>query len=205
MAGLDLSGIKRLVDSWLVDEILVGRDNGETDDELDEETGQLIPTPDVQVYAGLGVVQSISGFSEVPDPDVQRVVEETGADYRALLPLEVTAEFVVGDLVRVTAQHTETQDPRLMSRRFRVVDLGGASSYAVLQILYLKQVGIVREPAAAPAPDSGMLAEPIPYAPDLEANLADPQDAPVGAFLRLDESGQPVWDTTLISDEPASP
>jgi hypothetical protein len=143
MAGLDLSGIKRLVDSWLVDQVLITRDNGEHDDVLDEETGQLTPTDAIGLYYGDGMVQSLAGFSEVPDPDVQRIVEATDADYRALIPLEVGIEFVVGDAVRVMEQRGTTVDPKLTRRRFQIVDTGGASSWNVLQVLYLKQVDVV--------------------------------------------------------------
>lgn len=142
--ALDLSGLASVVDTWLVDTVEITSDGGVTDDYLDEGTGLLTPTPPAVVYAGRGAIQPLGAPSPLQDPDVQRIVAETGASYRLLLPLAQPAAISVDNLARVTAQGSTTPHPELLERRFKVVELGQVSSFAVVQIHYLKQIGRAR-------------------------------------------------------------
>ena len=142
MVGLDLSGVQSVFEGWLLDDVEMVRTNGSADDDLDEVTGVLTPGQDPVVYDGPGAVLPLSGYTDVPDPDVQRVLATTDAKYRLLLPLGADVVPVVGDEVRVKATRSTTPDPLLTSRRFEVVELAEVSSYAVLRTVYLKQVGV---------------------------------------------------------------
>lgn len=143
MAGLDLSGLRTVVEAWIGDsDVEIVRDHGASDDELDEATGQLEAPAAELVYAGPGAVQPMSGFTSVPDPDVQRILATTDATYRMLLSLDAPADVRPGDLVRVTANRSTTPDPQLLARRFEVVELGSVSSFAVVRFIYLKQLGV---------------------------------------------------------------
>lgn len=148
--GLDLSGVAAAVDQWLADELVISRNLGESDDTLDPETGQLVSGGDVVVYAGRGAIQPLSGYTAMQDPDVARIVEETGARYRALLPHDVTVEFEVGDALWVAAVNSPSADPLLATRVFGVVDLGAVSSFSAARFLYLKQTARTTDPGVEP-------------------------------------------------------
>lgn len=149
--GLDLRGVERFVrEQVLVDELVVERDNGLADDSFNTETGNYDSPEAAQVYAGPGAVQSLSGFTELDDPDVARIVETTEANYRMLTPLAEPLEAIVGDKVRVATVRGHQPDPTLRRRQFQVVDLGGAATHAVMRVTYLKQIGLLDE-----EPDDG--------------------------------------------------
>ena len=145
--GLDLTGVARTLDGWIVDHVKFTRDGGVSDDDLDEETGLLSDESDPEVvYEGRGMFQLITAEITQTDPDVIRVVEETGAKYRAMLPIapenaggDVSA-IRVGDKARVVEQHSEPANPDLTSLRTEVVHVGGPSSFTVARFVYLKQV-----------------------------------------------------------------
>lgn len=140
MAGLDFTGIRSLVNDWLVDTIRFERDNGVADDVLDEETGELIPPPAEVIYDGPGAVQPVSGFSEITDPNVATHYQESGATYRVLIPLNEPLDYRAGDIVKVTAVAEETGDPALVGPRWKVVEQRGESSFQVVRIIYLRPV-----------------------------------------------------------------
>lgn len=138
MEGLDLRGVQAAVESWIVDDVLVTRDQGAVDDQLDEETGVLATGEPVEVYAGKGAVQPL-GQEQLQDPDVAAIVASTSATHRALLPVADAGdvEFQYDDLFRVTAANGFTPDPRATETRWTVVHPGTASTWTVVRFLYL--------------------------------------------------------------------
>jgi hypothetical protein len=136
--GLDLTGVQRTVEGWLVDDLAIARDNGVSDDDLDPETLLITPNPDEAVWEGQGAVQPLTGDLSQSDPDVARIIEETRARYRALLPLGVETGARLYDVLTVAAVHGKSADPRLAGRRFVIVALGEPSSFAAVQFLYLR-------------------------------------------------------------------
>lgn len=152
MSGLDLSAVEKLVTSWAIDELEIHRDNGVADDELDPETLLLIPSDGEEVWSGLGALQPLTGFADQGDPDVVRIIDETGARYRALLPLRDPTGARVGDVLTVKALHSPSADPRLAGRSFSIVHLGFPASFAVASIVYLRPILL---PSEQPAPPPG--------------------------------------------------
>jgi hypothetical protein len=141
MAGLDLSGVARAVDGWVVDEGRIWRDQGSADDVLDEETGDLTPGPAAaDIYTGRMMIQALTGFDTDTDPDVATIISESGATHRMLLPAPASVEPRTGDLAQVTEQHGTTADPTLPGKTFQVVHPGRASSFYVARVIYLKDV-----------------------------------------------------------------
>lgn len=147
MTGLDLSAVERTLLGWMVDEVAIARDNGVSDDELDPETLLLIATAGEPVWSGLGAIQPLNGFTDQGDPDVVRIVDETAAEYRALLPLRADIPARVGDVLTVGEIHGISSDPRMSGRSFSIVHLGFPSSFAVVRFLYLRPI---LDPAGAP-------------------------------------------------------
>lgn len=150
MAGLDLSGVARLLDQWIVDEVEIAVDNGAAGATLDPATGKLTPAAPVVIYAGRGAVVPRDRAPQVADTDVQTIATETDGAYRLLLPLGAapSAEPRAGMKVRVTEANGTTPDPLITQRRFEIVDLGEVSSFHVGRFLPLKQLGVA--PAAGP-------------------------------------------------------
>lgn len=159
MTGLDLSAVERVILAWAIDELEIHRDNGVADDELDPQTLLLIPTEGELVWSGLGALQPLAGFGDDGDPDVVRIIEQTGARYRALLPLRDVTGARVGDVLTVKGLHSPSADPRLQGRAFSIVHLGYPASFAVTSIVYLRPVldpaAPTTPPDAAPDPDPG--------------------------------------------------
>lgn len=142
MAGLDFRGLQAVVDSWLVDDLLVTRTNGAGDDVLDEETGVLIPgATSPPVYEGLGAVQPI-GVELLEDPDVASIVDSTSATHRVLFPMSTlgTTDFRYDDVVEVTAVNGFTPDPAMLETRWKVVHPGKPSTWTVVRIVYLAEL-----------------------------------------------------------------
>lgn len=151
MAGLDLSGVADVVDSWVVDLAEITRDNGTADDDLDPETGMLEPSEgDPVIYAGRAALLPGSDGGITP-PDQQQISEETRSTYRMLIPfgVDVPDDIRAGDVVRWTQANTSTPDPFLLLRRFEVDDLPIVSSFHVGTIIPLVQTGLLAPPEPA--------------------------------------------------------
>lgn len=158
MTGLDLTGVQRAVRGWLVDDLAVWRDGGVSDDTLDPDTLLLIDNEPVTVWTGLGAVQPLGTSAIAADPNVARVVEETGARFRALVDLDADVVAVPYlDILTVTKLNGPSADKRLEGVDFRVVSRGEPSSFAAVQFIYLRPLGDDVIPAAEPAPG-----EPLP-------------------------------------------
>ena len=138
MTGLDLSAVETALNAWAIDDLRIDRDNGVADDELDPETLLLIPAQGIRMWMGKGAVQPLTGYVDQGDPDTLRIIDETGARYRALIPLRRRVPARVGDVLTVDRLHSPSADPRLSGRSFVIVALGAPSSFAVVQFLYLK-------------------------------------------------------------------
>ncbi|MEU3046220.1 DUF6093 family protein [Streptomyces sp. NPDC006984] len=137
--ALDLSGVRRIVEGLLDDELRLWRDaDGRTDDVLDETTGELEPSGadgDV-VWEGHGAVLPVGQPALlVPlDGSVARVPTSTA--YQAMLP--VTAPRAnSGDLLTVISS---SRDPQLVGRRFRVGD-AIVGTFAVVRFVRLQALG----------------------------------------------------------------
>jgi hypothetical protein len=142
-SGLDLSGVAKTLDGWIVDDVEIVRDNGSKDDTLNPVTFKLEPAAATPIYAGRGAVLPGDRSPSVPDPDAQQVLQVSAGQYRLLLPQSVTPpEVKAGDRVRVTTARGTTPDPLLTRRMFEVVDLGEVSSFHVGTFIPLKQVGL---------------------------------------------------------------
>ncbi|GHJ34347.1 DUF6093 family protein [Streptomyces hygroscopicus] len=147
MAGLDLSGIAKLVeDLVLLDTVRFSRP-GAGEPVFDQNTGEYVYPPDEVVYEGLGAVQ-VAGtpgeVSAVPVPN-QPWVSETVSRYRALTPL--SAPIAERDmLVSVVAVHPGG-DPQLLGRQWRVTDPSVASTLMAVRISSLDQVQQPQETA----------------------------------------------------------
>lgn len=150
-AGLDLSAAADFLEDIMAEGLVVARSNGQADDVLDPETGELTEAqPRTAVYVGRGFIQPLSGFTAMADPDVSRIVEETGAKYRAGLPAGDTSDIKVGDEVWVSESHNPNAGPLLLTKVFQVVDLAGVSSFQVARFLYLKQIADTNTPGVVP-------------------------------------------------------
>jgi hypothetical protein len=151
VTGLDLSAVEKAILSWAIDDLRIDRDNGVADDALDPETLLLIASEGERVWAGKGAIQALTTFLDQGDPDVARVVDATGARFRALLPLRETIPARVGDVLTCDAVHSPSADPRLAGESFLIVHEGDPASFAVARIVYLRPV----DDPAPPAPDPG--------------------------------------------------
>lgn len=143
MAGLDLSGVARVLDDWIVDVAVITRDNGSADDQLNEDTGLLEAAADQELYRDRAALLPGTGGG-VEDPDTQQVSDETGALYRMLIPHGLPVPQVrAGDVVQWVEANGTTPDPLLLRRRFEVDDLASVSSFSVGTFIPLRQTGIV--------------------------------------------------------------
>ncbi|MDI3417971.1 DUF6093 family protein [Streptomyces luteolus] len=121
----------------LEDRLELWRDvQGESDDVLDEDSGQLMPvegTPFL-VWDGLGAVTlagQLSGAKAALDGVAAGEVSQS--PYQAMVPVDAPPTRP-GDVLVVAGS---TRDPQLMGRRFRVVDYG-LGSYAVVRLIRLQ-------------------------------------------------------------------
>lgn len=154
MAGLDLTGVQRALEQWLIDELEVVRgDQNQAGAELDPDTGKLTLVDAEPVYDGLGAVQPLSSFIAQADPDVTAIVAATGARYRGLIPIDETFPARVGDTLRVKAIHSPSASPGLAGTAYEIVHPGDESSFAVVRICYLKPIGVGVAPTPDPDPE----------------------------------------------------
>jgi hypothetical protein len=147
MAGLDLSGIARLVESMVLLDIVRFSRPGTGEPVFDQDTGEYVYPEAETVYEGPGAVQvagTPGGVSALPVPNLPWP-DETNSRYRALTPLSAPiAERDV--LVSVLAVHPGG-DVSLLGRQWRVPDPSVVGTLSVVRITGLDQVQQTRETA----------------------------------------------------------
>jgi hypothetical protein len=145
MAGLDLSGIARIVEEQIIpwDTVRVTRPSGRR--VFDQGSGTYTDPDPETVYEGIGAVQPAGTAAEVVSlPGTNGPwLPETRSKYRLLTPL--SAPVAEKDmLVSVVAVHAGG-DLELIGRTWRVQDPGGAATLAVLRVTAIDQVQQTRE------------------------------------------------------------
>jgi Family of unknown function (DUF6093) len=145
MAGIDLSGIAKLIEGMvLLDTVRFSRPGGGAP-VFDQATGEYVyPEADV-VYEGPGAVMAAGtpgGVTSLPAQDLPWV-DETRSRYRALTPL--SAPIAERDmLVSVIAVHPGG-DVALIGRQWRAQDPSVAGTLSAVRITGLDQVQQTRE------------------------------------------------------------
>ncbi|WP_372407409.1 DUF6093 family protein [Streptomyces luteireticuli] len=140
MAGLDLDGIRRVVESILDDQILVTRDPaGRSDDVLDDRTGALRPSTSVTVWSGRGAVTAGSPAVSDPIDGAHIAVRPITTTYQALIPVDAPALHRDDQLVITgSLRSAGPRDPLLLGRTFRVAGTA-VSSFAIVRIVRLQE------------------------------------------------------------------
>lgn len=139
--GLDLSGIAKIVDSWIVDEVQIVDDEPLADGVLNDDTGQIEYAAERVIYRGRGMVQPYGTTSGVEEPGRQTgTLNESNQRYRLLLPYDVVLSPLprAGARVKVIETRSATSDILLPTRDFEVTDLPQVSSWTAVRFLYLK-------------------------------------------------------------------
>lgn len=132
--GLSLAAIAPIVETRiLVDTVQIFRPGPQV---LNPDTGVYEPGPDVIVYEGSGAVFSAGGPGMVLSLEGQAYADDARDRYRLLTPLD-TPLASRDDSVRVTVA---TQDPGLLNRIWRVLDLSAANSLAVVRTTWMDEV-----------------------------------------------------------------
>ncbi|MET9964728.1 DUF6093 family protein [Streptomyces sp. NPDC006356] len=133
--ALDLSGVQRAVEGFLVDSLELWRDvRGEADDVLDEATGALGPgTGSDLVWEGPGAVllSGVPAASPPLDGVVARLPSDTA--YRGLLPLGAP-RVLVDDVLTVVGSLRASE---LVGCHFRVTGVA-SNSFAVVRMVRLE-------------------------------------------------------------------
>jgi hypothetical protein len=140
MAGPDLRGAQKRVESLLDDTVTIRRDRPRLrDDALNDETGELEPVDaSATVWSGQCLVTARADADGTPDRDPSAPVPALSAPrYRALIPLAADP-VEVGDVLTIDSSRRDTQ---LVGARFEVDAPGQVGTYAVVRI-----VGLVRLP-----------------------------------------------------------
>lgn len=147
MAGLDLTGVARFLDSLiLVDTVVVGRAGtagGFADDDVDVD-GQVVEPP--AVYVGTDTAAAIVGLTSTAlaiesTPEVQQIIHRSQARARLLLRGSSELDVRLGDHVWATTANAPIPDPTLADYEWEVVHEATPSSFTVARILYLKVAG----------------------------------------------------------------
>jgi len=136
--ALDLSGVRRVVEGMLDDQLEVWRDpGGRTDDVLDEDTGELksAEADGALVWAGSGAIVPLGQPAITAALDRSVAVLPAATAYQALLPLD--APRTLDDDVIVV--RGSTRDTQLVGRRFRVGD-ANVGTFAVVRVVRLQVV-----------------------------------------------------------------
>jgi hypothetical protein len=145
MAGIDLSGIAKMIEGMvLLDTLRITRPGAGTP-VFDPETGEYVyPESDV-VYEGPGAVMMAgppAGVSVLPSQNLPWV-DETRSRYRALTPL--SAPIAERDmLVSVVAVHAGG-DMALIGRQWRAQDPSVVGTLSAVRITGLDQIQQTRE------------------------------------------------------------
>ncbi|MDH2389391.1 DUF6093 family protein [Streptomyces sp. HNM0663] len=137
--ALDLSGVRRVVEGLLDDEVQLWRDSdGASGDELDEQTGALKPEDGVAVllWEGSGAIVRPGQLSPVPPLDGAPAALPGSTAYQALLPLSAPP-MMPGDVLSVSRS---ARDELLVGRRFRVAEVA-VGTFAVVRVVRLEVIG----------------------------------------------------------------
>lgn len=137
--ALDLSGVRRVMERLLDDELQLWRDpDGDAGDELDEETGELKPVghASVPLWEGPGAIVRPGQLSVTPPLDGVIASPPAPTAYQALLPLSAP-QLMVDDVLSVARS---VRDEQLMGRRFRVAEVA-VGTYAVVRVVRLEVLG----------------------------------------------------------------
>lgn len=137
--ALDLSGVRRVVERLLDDELQLRRDtDGDSGDELDEETGELKPTGQASVllWEGTGAIVRPGQLSVAPPLGGVAASLPAPTSYQALLPLSAP-QVMVDDVLSVSRS---VRDEQLVGRRFRVAEVA-VGTYAVVRVVRLEVIG----------------------------------------------------------------
>ncbi|MGW1878430.1 DUF6093 family protein [Streptomyces sp. NPDC001975] len=137
--ALDLSGVRRVVERLLDDELRLWRDtDGDSDTALDEETGELRPAGEVSMplWEGSGAIVRPGQLSVVPPLDGAVAELPAPTAYQALLPLSAP-QVTVDDVLSVSRS---VRDEQLVGRRFRVAEVA-VGTYAVVRVVRLEVIG----------------------------------------------------------------
>jgi hypothetical protein len=103
---------------------------------LEEASGEYVPGQDTIVYHGQGAVFSTGGPGLTLSLAGQAYADDTRNRYRLLTPLSAPLASRE-DHVRVIVA---TQDPGLLRRTWRVMDISDANSLAVLRTTWLDEI-----------------------------------------------------------------
>ncbi|WP_316749229.1 DUF6093 family protein [Streptomyces herbicida] len=137
--ALDLSGVRRVVERLLDDELQLWRDtDGHSGDELDEETGELRPADQASVplWKGAGAIVRPGQLSIAPSLDGAVASFPAPTAYQALLPLSAP-QVMVDDVLSAARS---VRDEQLVGRRFRVAE-AAVGTYAVVRVVRLEAIG----------------------------------------------------------------
>jgi hypothetical protein len=125
---VDLTFARAQVAQLATDTCRIDRDAGTADDTFDPSTGTWTSTSPTVPYEGPCWVRD--AMSNAADRRVDTgAVEATLQQWIVKVP-DLSADVAVGDLVTIT----DSQDPRLIGRRFVVRDIGGGT-YKVARTL----------------------------------------------------------------------
>ncbi|MFF3406695.1 DUF6093 family protein [Streptomyces sp. NPDC002742] len=131
--GLTLAPVATIVETRiLVDTVEIFRPGPQI---LNPDTGVYEPGPDIVLYQGSGAVFSQGGPGLVLSLEGQAYADDTRNRYRLLTPLGAPLGSR-DDHVRVTVA---TQDPGLLNRTWRVLDISDANSLAVVRTTWLDE------------------------------------------------------------------
>ncbi|MEU0443823.1 DUF6093 family protein [Streptomyces sp. NPDC006186] len=136
--ALDLSGVRRVVERLLDDELRLWRDaDGSSGDELDEHTGELRPTGQASapLWEGPGAIVRPGQLSVTPSLDGAIASLSVPTAYQALLPLSAP-QLMVDDVLSVSRS---MRDEQLVGRRFRVAEVA-VGTYAVVRVVRLEVI-----------------------------------------------------------------
>ncbi|MFF2566701.1 DUF6093 family protein [Streptomyces sp. NPDC058084] len=136
--ALDLSGVRRVVEGMLDDEVRLWRDpDGASGDVLDEETGELRPDGGaaVPLWEGAGAIVRPGQLLPLPPLDAAAAPPSAPTAYQALLPLSAPA-VLADDELSVTRS---VRDEQLVGRRFRVAEVA-VGTYAVVRVVRLEVI-----------------------------------------------------------------
>jgi hypothetical protein len=134
--ALDLSGVRRIVEKLLDDELQLWRDlDGVVGDTLDDETGKLKPGPSTArlMWEGAGAIVRPGQLTVSLPLDSAIAPQSIATAYQAMLPL-AAPQTAVDDVLRVSRS---LRDPLLADRRFRVTDVG-IGTFLVVRVLRLE-------------------------------------------------------------------
>ncbi|MGW7237044.1 DUF6093 family protein [Streptomyces sp. NPDC054804] len=137
--ALDLSGARRVVEGLLDDQLQLWRDvDGDSGDELDEETGELRAAGQVSVplWEGSGAIVRPGQLSVVPPLNGAVASLPAPTAYQALLPLSAP-QARVDDVLSVSRS---VRDEQLVGRRFRVAE-AAVGTYSVVRVVRLEAIG----------------------------------------------------------------